>query len=72
MDAFVVKTKKSKKNENKIMELPVKMTLKTSRFALLGGLRPPFWGFDRYKELQKNHLVRSNYEKLQNIYLFFL
>ena len=42
MDAFVVKTKKSKKNENKIMELPVKMTLKTSRFALLGGLRPPF------------------------------
>ena len=50
MDAFAVKTKKSKKNENKIMELPVKSPKKIlSRFAL-------HRESDRYKEQQnKNH-----------------
>ena len=60
---FVVKTKISKKNRNIIMGLSVKSTLKTSRFALLAGLWPAFRESDRYKELQKNHLVRSNYTK---------
>jgi len=45
--AFVVKTKKSKKNENKIMELPVKSPKKIlSRFAL-------HRESDRYKETKQ-------------------
>ena len=54
------------------MELPVKLTLKTSRFALLAGLRPPFRESDRYKELQKNHLVRSTEKKRQKYIFSFI
>ena len=69
---FDLKTKISKKNRKIIMELPVKLTLKTSRFALLAGLRPPFRESDRYKELQKNHLVRSTEKKRQKYIFSFI